>query len=157
AHVPADQIKPYQPHVEECVKAKQEEVRHDAMVALGHLGDASAIKTLLVLAANQVDRAAAACALAEIAPDKAGDDQILPVAQLLTSSSTALARSADHDSYSKVLAAAEKFAADKRIPKDEAEKLLVSLKRRGVIYSYLRTDPIPAPSANESFAFVCPP
>jgi putative heme-binding domain-containing protein len=157
SHVPADQIKPYQPRVEELVKAKQDEVRHSAMVALGHLGDASAVKTLLLLAANQVDRVAAASALAEIAPDKAADDQVLPVAQLLTTSSTSLAKSADRDSYGKVLAAAEKFAADKRIPKEEAEKLLVSLKRHGVIYSYLRTDPIPAPGAADSFAFVCPP
>jgi putative heme-binding domain-containing protein len=68
-----------------------------------------------------------------------------------------MARSPDRETYSKILAAAEKFAADKRIPEDEAQKLLVALKRQGVIYSYMRTDPIHAPSATQSFTFVCPP
>jgi putative membrane-bound dehydrogenase-like protein len=157
SRAPVDSIKPYQPRVEALIQAKQEEVRHSAMVALGHLGDSSAVKVLLSLAGKEVDRVAAASALAEIAPDKAADDQVLPVAQLLTSSSTRLARSTDREAYGKILAAAERFAADKRIPPPEAEKLLMSLKRQGVIYSYQHTDPIPAPSADESFAFVCPP
>ena len=157
AKAPADQVKPLQPKIEALLDSKQDDLRHDAMIALGHVGDASVVKKLLTLSANQVDRLAAASALAEVAPDKAGDDQVLAVAQLLTSSSSSLARSPDRENYSKVLAAAELFAADKRIPDADAQKLLVQLKRQGVIYSYLRTDPIPVPAGQETFSFVGPP
>jgi putative heme-binding domain-containing protein len=56
-----------------------------------------------------------------------------------------------------VLAGAQKYAEDKRIPKDQAERLLSQLKQTGVIYAYRRTDAIPAPSAHESFSVVYPP
>jgi putative heme-binding domain-containing protein len=157
SRAPADQVKPYQPKIEALLESKDDELRHDAMIALGHLGDASAVKTLLDLSANEADRIAAATALSDIAPDKAGDDQVLEVAQLLTAASSKLAKSTDREAYGKVLAAAEKFAGDKRIPEADAQKLLVTLKRQGVIYNYMRTDPIPAPSGAESFTFVCPP
>ena len=157
ARVPADQIKPYQPKIEALIQAKEDDVRHDAMIALGHVGDSSAVKTLLGLSAKEVDRVAAVSALAEVSPDKAGDDQVLSIAQLLIASTPSLARGSDHEAYSKVLAAAEKFAADKRIPEADAQKLMVSLKRQGVIYSYMRTDAILAPNAGTSFAFICPP
>ena len=88
ARVPADQIKPYQPKIEALIQAKEDDVRHDAMIALGHVGDSSAVKTLLGLSAKEVDRVAAVSALAEVSPDKAGDDQVLSIAQLLIATST---------------------------------------------------------------------
>ena len=90
ALVPADQVKPYQEKVQVQLQAKQDDVRHDAMIALGHVGDASTVKLLLDLAARQIDRVAAASALAQIAPDTAPDDQVLAVAKLLTTCSSAM-------------------------------------------------------------------
>ncbi len=158
--VPADRVKAYQAKIEELTKAKEDDVRHSAMMALGHLGDAASVPVLMALTTTQADKLAAACGLSEISPDKASDDQVLPIAKLLVAAGPFLVRSTIpeyRDAYNKVLSAAEKFAADKRVPQAEAAKLLVSLKRHGVIYSWMRTDPIPAANGKKSYAFVCPP
>ena len=68
-----------------------------------------------------------------------------------------LSHSPDRETYTKILAAAEKFAADKRLSEADAQKLLQSLKRNGVIYAYMATDSITAPSGPETFSFSAPP
>src|SRR4029077_1455635 len=105
------------------------------LVALGYLDSSNAVKDLLDASARNEDRVAAATALAGIEPGKASDAQVAAVAHVLFLTTGLLTRGSDHDAYIRVLAGAQRYAEDKRIPKEQAEKWLSQLKQTGVIYS----------------------
>jgi HEAT repeat protein len=79
--------KPYRGSINGLIKDKRAPVRQAATVALGHLGDASAVKELLVLARREMDPQPVVTALAEISPQMTADDQLLPIAQILVENS----------------------------------------------------------------------
>jgi putative membrane-bound dehydrogenase-like protein len=157
SRLPVELGKAYLPQVRAALLSTRPELRHAALVAVGHLDEANAVKDLLAASSRSEDRIAAATALASVEPAKASDKQVSTAAQFLVLTTGLLMRGSDRDAYARVLAGAQRFAEDKRIPKEQAEQLLSQLKQTGVIAAYRRTGAIAAGDAKQSFSTVYPP
>jgi putative membrane-bound dehydrogenase-like protein len=155
--VPADQGKPYREDITKLLKDKRDNVRQAATVALGHLGDAGAVKELLVLARRETNPIPVVSALSEIAPNVTGDDQVLPIAELLVTTSVKASKADDQANYNKLVSAAQKFLSDPRVPTTRASTLLSQLKQPGVIAEYMVTPPLPTKDAASAYHTAFPP
>ncbi len=155
--IPADASKPYRKEIASLLRDDRVKIRQAATIALGHLGDASAVTDLVALAKRDPDPIPAVSALAGIAPDKTSDEQVLLVATLLVESSAKISKTGDKQVYARLLGAAQKFLGDPRVPSAKAASLRSRLMEPGVIYSYQRTDAIPVPSGDKGFAALFPP
>jgi putative membrane-bound dehydrogenase-like protein len=142
--VPNENVAPYSRHVHDLLRDERPALRQAATLALGHLGDASAVKDLVQLASRDRDPLPAVSALAGIDPARTADDQILIVATLLVENSTRVQKT-NQDAYVRLVGAAQKFLNDPRVPAPKAIALRSKLMEPGVIYNYFRTDPIPLP------------
>jgi putative membrane-bound dehydrogenase-like protein len=152
-----ESAQPYEAPIREALKDRREPVRHAAIAAAGYLADAPSVPELVALAGRSTDRDVAVAALAQIGPEKTADDQVLLVARLLTETASALSTNGDRDVYARTLAAAQKFAADKRVPAEESTALVSKLRQSGVISTFQHTDPIPGPDGDRNFATRFPP
>ncbi|MGB7157478.1 MAG: hypothetical protein WBD40_05395 [Tepidisphaeraceae bacterium] len=155
--VKPDRAKPYEAQIRAAVNDKREPIRHAAIGAIGYLADAPSVPELLKLASRSVDRAVVIAALAQIGPEKKADDQILAVAKLLTETAASTATGDDRAAYARTLAAAQRFAGDKRVPAEESNSLVSKLRQSGVISTFQQTDAIPGPDADRNFANPFPP
>jgi putative heme-binding domain-containing protein len=155
--LPADNVKPYAETIHKLLKDKRQNVRQAATLALGHIGDASAVKDLVQLARRDMNPIPAVAALAGIDPSRIAEDQILIVATLLVETSPK-AKSVDPAVYPRLLGAAQKFLSDPRVPTTKASTLRTKLMEPGVIYQYLKSDPIKIPAGGDAtFTAVFPP
>jgi putative membrane-bound dehydrogenase-like protein len=157
AKVPAEHVKSYRDSITVLLKDPRPPIRQAATVALGHLGDAGAVKDLLAMARRDPNPVPIVTALSEIAPNATADDQIMPIAELLVSTSVKASKSDDHTAYNKLVTAAQKFLADPRVPTTQASAMLSQLKQPGVISEYLRTESLPAKDAASAFHTAFPP
>lgn len=156
--VPADNSKPYADFIHALLKDKRDAIRQSATLALGHIGDASAVKDLVNLARRDRNPLPAVSALAGVDPSKAADDQILIIATLLVESSPKAKSASDDAMYARLVGAAQKFLADPRVPTTKAASLRSQLMEPGIIYQYLRSDAIPVPTGGEAtFTSIFPP
>ncbi len=155
--VKAEAAKPYAEQIRAAITSNSEPVRHAAIAAIGSLADAPSVPALVKLAQRSVDRDVVVAALAQIGPERTADDQVVAVAKLLAETAAATATNGDRDAYARTLAAAQKFAADKRVPAEESAALLSTLRQSGVISTFQQTDPIPGPDADRNFATKFPP
>ncbi|MDQ3441853.1 MAG: PQQ-dependent sugar dehydrogenase [Planctomycetota bacterium] len=155
--VKKDSAQPYESQIREALKDRREPVRHAAIAAVGYLADAPSVVELVALAGRSADRDVAVAALAQIGPDKTVDDQLLPVARLLTETAAAMSTNGDRDAYARTVAAAQKLAADKRVPAEESNALVSKLRQSGVLSTFRQTDPIPGRDADRNFATKFPP
>lgn len=145
--VPNENIEPYSKHVHEFLRGERAPLRQAATLALGHLGDASAVKDLVQIATRagrDRDPLPAVSALAGIDPARTADDQVLVIATLLVENSTRVQKT-NQDAYVRLVGAAQKFLNDPRVPVPHAIALRSKLMEPGVIYNYLRTEPIALP------------
>ncbi len=155
--VKADAVKPQEQQVREALNDKRQLVRHAAVAAAGHLADAASVPALVKLAARSEDREVAIAALGQIGPAKTADEHVLPVAQLLAETAAATATGANRESYARTLAAAQKFAGDKRVPAEQSSALLAKLRQSGVIASFRQTEFIPVGDVARTFTAVLAP
>jgi putative heme-binding domain-containing protein len=142
--VPNENVTPYSKLIHDFLRDKRANLRQAATLALGHLGDASAVKDLVQIASRDRDPLPAVSALAGIDPARTADDQLLIVATLLVENSTRVQKT-NQDAYVRLVGAAQKFLNDPRVPAPKAISLRSKLMEPGVIYNYFRTDPIPLP------------
>ncbi len=140
-----DNSQPFTDSIHALLKDKDASVRMAATLALGHIGDASAVKDLVRLAQRDRNPLPAVSALAGIDPARTADDQVLLIATLLVDTSGKVAKTDDQAAYARLVSAAQKFLGDPRVPTTQASSLRSKLMEPGVIYSYLRTDPLPVP------------
>ncbi|HEV2296438.1 MAG TPA: HEAT repeat domain-containing protein [Tepidisphaeraceae bacterium] len=155
--VKPDAAKPYEEWIRAAIKSNHLPVRQAAIAAIGHLADALSVPELVKLADRSADREVVIAALAQIGPDKTPDEQVLAVAKLLAETAAATAIIGERDVYARTLAAAQKFAADKRVPAEQSSALTSQLRQSGVISTFQQTDPIPGPDADRNFATKFPP
>jgi putative membrane-bound dehydrogenase-like protein len=142
--VPKDNVAPYAKQIHDFLRDARPSVRSAATMVLGHLGDASAVKDLVQLASRDRDPLPAVSALAGIDPATTADDQVVVVATLLVENSAKVQKT-DNDAYVRLVGAAQKFLNDPRIPQPKAISLRAKMMEPGIIYNFLRTDPIPLP------------
>jgi putative membrane-bound dehydrogenase-like protein len=155
--LPPESSEPYRAQIGAAVRDKRESVRQKATIALGHIGDASAVKDLVQLARRDKDPVPAIAALAGVDPARTADDQVTIVATLLVENSSKVSKSKDGATYARVLSAAQKFLADPRVPAAKVSSLRTKLMEPGVIYQYMRTDAIPVADAGKLFDAKFPP
>ncbi|HZZ42009.1 MAG TPA: ThuA domain-containing protein [Tepidisphaeraceae bacterium] len=156
SRITPDAAKPYASQVQSFLKDPRISIRHAAITASARPGDTSAVASLLTSAKSYKDRDTAALALSDIDPAKSTPEQILHSTGLIADTASSYTSSPDKDAYNKLLAAAQKYLADPRVPRDRAATWMKSLKQTGVIAEYSRTDPIPLDPANV-FTFPLPP
>lgn len=154
--IPAAAAKPYAEHAGNALKDRRPGVRRAAISVAGHLKDPESIRELVRLASRGTDRKEALNALAGLSPELIADDQIADVARLLVDAA-ADAMKSDRGAYGKLLAAAQKFTADARVPADRASELLARLKQPGVVDTFQMAGPIPAADGPASFGTRAPP
>ena len=157
--LPAENSAPYSDAIRAQLKSDREPIRQAATIALGHIGDASAVKDLVALARREGrggDPLPAVSALAGIDPARTADDQVLLIATLMVDNSAKVNKA--EPTYARLVGAAQKFLNDPRVPAPSASTLRSKLIEPGVIFRYLRTDPIVVPETGEAtFAKVLPP
>ncbi len=154
--LPAETSAPFAEAIHALLKSPRETTRQLATIALGHIGDASAVKDLVQLASRDRDPLPAVSALAGIDPAKTADDQVLVIATLLVDNSAKVQKE-NQDTYARLVGAAQKFIADPRVPAPKATALRSKLLEPGVITQYMKTDALPAPAGKQSFDAVFPP
>ena len=155
--VPPENSKPYTDSIHALLKDKRPTIREAATIALGHIGDAGAVKDLITMANKEVNPLPAVSALAGIEAAKTANDQVLVIATLLVDD-LPKAKAADGAMYARFVSAAENYLKDPRVPADKAAAMRNKLMEPGVIFDYMRSDPIPVPAgAAATFTTVFPP
>jgi len=155
--VPAENSKPYTDSIRALLKDQRPPIHVAATIALGHIGDAGAVKDLITMAKKEVNPLPAVSALAGIEAAKTADDQVFVIATLLVDD-LPKAKTADDAMYARFVSAAQKYLSDPRVPADKAASMRNKLMEPGVIFQYMRTDPIPVPAgAAATFSTVFPP
>lgn len=154
--VPSERSQPFAKSIHALLKDKRDNLRQSATIALGHIGDESAVKDLVQLASRDRDPLPAVSALAGIDPAKTADDQVLLIATLLVENSAKVQKS-NQDAYAKLVSAAQKFISDPRVPAMKATSLRSKLMEPGVIYQYMQADPIPVPPGGSNFSAMFAP
>ena len=148
---------PYREQIRGLLRDKRPPLSQKATIALGHIGDASAVKDLVALAHRDRDPLPAVSALAGIDPARTADDQVLIVATLLVENSSKMSKSTSSANYARVLGAAQKFLNDPRVPAPKASSLRSKLMEPGVIYQFMASDPIVIGSPDKTFDAKFPP
>ncbi len=155
--VPPENSKPYTDSIRALLKDQRPPIHEAATIALGHIGDAGAVKDLITMAKKEVNPLPAVSALAGIEAAKTADDQVFVIATLLVDD-LPKAKKADDAMYARFIGAAQKYLSDPRVPADKAATMRNKLMEPGVIFQYMRSDPIPVPAgAAATFTTVFPP